>query len=160
MPALVLTTLKIVFLVLLYLFVARAIRVIWLDLGGRAPKRAAPPVAAPVASPTRPAPVRTGPAKGRARSIVVTEEGSRPKTYPLSSEAITIGRAPECTVVIKDGYTSQMHTKIFTRDGQWHVMDLGSTNGTYLNRVKVSDPVPIAPGDEIRLGKTVVEVRK
>ncbi|HEX9697739.1 MAG TPA: FHA domain-containing protein [Actinomycetota bacterium] len=158
MPELVLTSLKFLFLALLYLFVARAVRVIWLDIAGpRAGPRAGRAAAsAPVRS--RPS-ARSGARSGQARSVAVIEEGRAPAVLPLRSEAITLGRADECSAVLQDTYVSQMHTKIFPKDGRWFVMDLGSTNGTYLNRVKVSDPAPIAPGDEVRLGKTVVEVR-
>lgn len=157
MPELVLTSLKFLFLAILYLFVARAVRIIWLDLAGH---RSARPAGAPApvhrAPPTR---ASRGGAKGKPRAVAVTEEGGRPKVLPLGSEAITLGRAAECSVALGDTYVSQMHTKIYPKDGLWFVMDLGSTNGTYLNRVKVGDPMPINPGDEVRLGRTVVEVR-
>lgn len=156
MPELVLTSLKFFFLAILYLFVARAVRIIWLDLAGH---RSVRPGAAP-APVHRAPPARTGrsAAKGKPRAVAVTEEGGRPKVVPLT-DAITLGRADECTVTLGDTYVSQMHTKIYPKDGMWFVMDLGSTNGTYLNRVKVGDPMQINPGDEVRLGRTVVEVR-
>jgi pSer/pThr/pTyr-binding forkhead associated (FHA) protein len=53
-----------------------------------------------------------------------------------------------------------MHARLYAKDGAWFVEDLGSTNGTYLNRMKVTAPSPIAPGDQVRVGKTVLEVRR
>lgn len=159
MPELVLTSLKFLFLAVLYLFVARAVRIIWLDLAGHRGGRSA--VTAGVVRQAPPARAsRGGGGKGgKPRAVVVTEEGGRPQTVPLGADPVTLGRADECTVTLGDTYVSQMHTKIYPKDGLWFVMDLGSTNGTYLNRVKVGDPLPLNPGDEVRLGRTVVEVR-
>ncbi|HVL90561.1 MAG TPA: FHA domain-containing protein [Actinomycetota bacterium] len=155
MPELVLTSLKFLFLALLYLFVARTVRVIWLDIAGPATggRRQA------VAQAPRARPAARGGRGAVPRSIAVVEENKSPKVLPLDQDAITLGRAAECSVALDDTYVSQLHTKIFRKDGAWFVMDLGSTNGTYLNRMKVSDPMPVSSGDEVRLGKTVVEVR-
>jgi len=49
---------------------------------------------------------------------------------------------------------------VFQRDGQWLVEDLGSTNGTFLDRAKVTQPTPVATGTPIRIGKTVLELRR
>lgn len=71
----------------------------------------------------------------------------------------TIGRADDCTLVIEDQYASQVHTRVFASDGSWCVEDLGSTNGTYVNRRKVTGPTVVHRGDRIQLGNVVVEVR-
>jgi pSer/pThr/pTyr-binding forkhead associated (FHA) protein len=73
---------------------------------------------------------------------------------------LTFGRAESCGVQLDDTYVSTLHARLFSKDGTWFVEDLGSTNGTYLNRVKVNSPSPIAVGDEVRVGKTIVEVRR
>ena len=152
MPPLVLTILKIVFLALLYLFVARAVRVIYLDLvGPRVPRAAAPAQAAPQPPRKR---------RGQPKTLVVTEAEGAAKTYPLAQDPLSIGRAEACQVVLGDTYASQMHARVFPKDGSWFVEDLGSTNGTYLNRAKVTAPSEVAPGDEIRIGKTTLEVRR
>lgn len=153
MPPIVLNTLKVIFLVLLYLFILRLIRVVWLDLvGPRAPRPKQQTSAKPGAA-AKP--------RQRPKSVVVTEDGSQSRTYPLSEdEALTIGRGETCQIVLKDTYVSQAHTRIFAKEGTWYVEDLGSTNGTYLNRAKVSDASQLAPGDEVRVGKTVIEVRR
>jgi pSer/pThr/pTyr-binding forkhead associated (FHA) protein len=62
--------------------------------------------------------------------------------------------------VIDDDYASSRHAQLLPRDGTWYVEDLGSTNGTYLDRQKVSAPMPAPLGVPIRVGKTVVELRK
>ena len=149
MPPIVLTTLKYLFLALLYLFIARAVRVVYLDLvGQRVPK--------PRGTRKRQAPARR---RGVPRSVVVTETDKPVRTFPLDNE-LTFGRADNCGVQLDDTYVSTLHARLFSKDGTWFVEDLGSTNGTYLNRVKVTSPSPITVGDEVRVGKTIVEVRR
>lgn len=150
MPPIVLTTLKYLFLALLYLFIARAVRVVYLDLvGPRVPK--------PRGARARP----TGQRRrgGTPRAVIVSEADKPVRTVPLDGE-VTVGRADSCTVQLDDTYVSTLHARLFAKDGTWFVEDLGSTNGTYLNRVKVTSPSPIAVGDEVRIGKTIIEVRK
>lgn len=151
MPPLVLTILKFVFLALLYLFIARAVRVIYLDLvGPRIPR----------ASARQSAPANPRKRRGQPRSLLVTEADGAARTYPMAQEPISIGRAEGCQVVLADTYASQMHARLFPKDGSWFVEDLGSTNGTYLNRAKVTAPSEVGTGDEIRIGKTTLEVRR
>lgn len=151
MPPLVLTILKVVFIALLYLFIARAVRVIYLDLvGPRVPRASAKPAAS--------APARKR--RGQPKSVVVTDGDGAARTYPIAEEPLSIGRAEACQIVLADTYASQMHARIFPKDGAWFVEDLGSTNGTYLNRAKVTGPSEVGPGDEIRIGKTTLEVRR
>jgi pSer/pThr/pTyr-binding forkhead associated (FHA) protein len=150
-PVFVLTILKVLFLALLYLFIARAIRVIYLDLvGPRAPQRAAAPASTP-------APRRK---RAQPRELLVTDADGAARSYPMATEPLQIGRSESCEVILQDTYASQMHARVFPKDGEWFVEDLGSTNGTYLNRAKVSHPSPLGAGDEIRIGKTTLEVRR
>jgi pSer/pThr/pTyr-binding forkhead associated (FHA) protein len=151
-PPLVLTILKFLFLALLYLFIARAVRVIYLDIAGTRVPRAQAPAA------SQPAPRRKP--RARPRSLVVTEGDEPARTYPMEEEPISIGRADACKVILGDTYVSQVHARVFPKDGEWFVEDLGSTNGTYLNRVKVSAPSQVGVGDEIRIGKTTLEVQR
>jgi pSer/pThr/pTyr-binding forkhead associated (FHA) protein len=149
-PPIVLTTLKILFLALLYVFIARAVRIVYLDLvGPRVPK---PQSGRPRSTGTR----RRG---GTPRVITVTEADKPVRTFKLDAE-VTFGRSESSVVQLDDTYVSTLHARIFAKDGTWFVEDLGSTNGTYLNRVKVTSPSPIAVGDEVRVGKTIVEVRR
>jgi pSer/pThr/pTyr-binding forkhead associated (FHA) protein len=152
MPPFVLTVLKIVLLLLLYFFVWRAVRAVVLDLteGPRRERRARP--AEPKARRAR---SRGAPAK----LVVLNDRGGRVSSHRLSG-TIQIGRASSCDIRPDDTYVSQLHAKISNRNGSWVVEDLGSTNGTYLNQRKVTAPTAISPGDRIRVGKTVVEVRK
>jgi pSer/pThr/pTyr-binding forkhead associated (FHA) protein len=82
------------------------------------------------------------------------------QNFPLTDAQITIGRADDATLVLTDDYASTRHARIFPQDGQWIVEDLGSTNGTYLDRQKVTQPTPVPVGVPIRIGKTVLELRR
>ena len=79
-------------------------------------------------------------------------------TYDLAEE-LTVGRAGGCQITLDDTYVSQLHARVFRRDGQLYVEDLGSTNGTYLNRKKVTAPIAIRRGDRLQIGKTVMELQ-
>jgi pSer/pThr/pTyr-binding forkhead associated (FHA) protein len=153
-PQLVLTVLKYTFLALLYLFLARAVRVIYLDLvGPRVPRPAAKQKTRQVAEPPKKR-------KAEPKMLVVSEPDREDRTVPLNSEAVTIGRGESCVVVLGDNYASQFHARVYKEDGGWFVEDMGSTNGTYLNRVKVTEAIPLAVGDQIRIGKTTLEARR
>jgi pSer/pThr/pTyr-binding forkhead associated (FHA) protein len=151
MPVFVLTVLKIAFLALLYFFVWRAVRAVVLDLYGPREQR-------PAVGRSRSRPQRRG--RGAPSKLVVLDAtGNRTSTHKLSG-TLEIGRDPACAIRPNDTYLSQQHARIFNRNGSWLVEDLGSTNGTYLNQQKVTVPSQISPGDRIRVGKTVIEVRK
>ena len=79
------------------------------------------------------------------------------RRYPLADE-LTMGRAAGCDVTVDDSYASQIHARVFRRDDNFLLEDLGSTNGTYLNRQNVSTPTVLKAGDQIQVGSTVYEV--
>ena len=84
----------------------------------------------------------------------------QPNLGPLKVDAhgplITLGRATECTVPIKDRYLSRRHAEIAFAGGAWIVRDLGSVNGTMLNGAKINGTLPLRPGDRITLGDSEV----
>jgi FHA domain len=150
-PPFVLTVLQVVLLALLYFFIWRAVRAVVLDLYGpreRRRTRAEP----------KPRPAKRSRGKPT-RVVVLNEKGGKVSSHRLS-DTLQIGRASTCDIRPTDNYISQLHAKISDRNGSWVVEDLGSTNGTYLNQRKVTIPTEIAPGDRIRVGKTVLEVRR
>jgi pSer/pThr/pTyr-binding forkhead associated (FHA) protein len=154
-PPIVLTLLQGLFLLLLYVFVARAVRAVLRDL------RAAPPTARVAHQRTAPRPAARERPRRQPGELVVHLADSRPKVVALNGGAdVSFGRAGNVTVNLNDPYVSDRHAHVF-HDGQnWVVEDLGSTNGTFLNRVKVTSPTPIAAGDQLGIGKTIVEVRR
>ncbi len=161
MNALTLTLIRLAFLAVLWLFVIAAVGVVRTDLFGSSPRRrrqsrkARPP--RPAAPPRR-APAR--PSRADPHQMVVTAGALAGTTIGLSDTQITIGRADDATLVLADDYASTRHARLFPQDGQWLVEDLGSTNGTYLDRQKVTQPTPVPVGVPIRIGKTVLELRR
>ena len=159
-----LTLIKLAFLAMLWLFVIAAVGVIRADLfGSKAVARAAQRSRS--AKPRRQA-QRSAKPPARVRrdepsKLVVTQGPTAGTTLDLgTTQVITIGRANDATIVVTDDYASSRHARIFAQDGQWIVEDLGSTNGTYLGRTKVTRPTPVPVGVPIRIGKTVFELRK
>jgi hypothetical protein len=157
-PDSLLTILKFCFLALLYLFFLRVVRAVWSEMSGVRVEAAAP---APAARPQRNwgGPGRAGGnsrAGGRLR--VIEPADTKGQTYDLADE-LTVGRAGGCQITLDDTYVSQLHARLFRREGQLYVEDLGSTNGTYLNRKKVTAPIAIRKGDRLQIGKTVMELQ-
>jgi pSer/pThr/pTyr-binding forkhead associated (FHA) protein len=99
--------------------------------------------------------------RGAPTKLVVSEGSLTGTTVALQGQTITLGRAHDSTIVLDDDYASSRHARIYPdRDGQWIVEDLGSTNGTYMDRNRLTTPTPIPLGAPIRIGKTVIELRK
>lgn len=79
-----------------------------------------------------------------------------PIRHALQGSSVSIGRASDCSIPIKDRYLSRKHAEFVAVGGTWLLKDLGSANGTYVNGTRVSDDVPLKPGDRIRLGDTEI----
>jgi pSer/pThr/pTyr-binding forkhead associated (FHA) protein len=95
-----------------------------------------------------------------ARHLVVTEGPLTGARIALSDQPVLIGRADDSTLVLTDDYASTRHARLSQRGSEWYVEDLGSTNGTYLDRVKVTTAVRVPVGTPIRIGKTAIELRR
>lgn len=145
---------KICLLIVLYLFFLRVLRAVWAELKEPKPAVAANAVAAP------PAPAPAAPAKQAPRShlVVIAPDEQRGRTYELLDE-LTIGRAAGCHIALEDRFVSQLHARMFRRDDQCFIEDLGSTNGTLLNDEKVTGPALLSKGDRIRIGNFVMELQ-
>jgi len=160
MNELSLTIIRVAFLAVLWLFVIAAIGVVRTDLlgGPSATTRRGKARQAQAPRPGRPARPPRG--RGSPRVLLVTAGALKGTSLDLSQQQITLGRANDATLVLNDDYASSRHARIFPQDGQWIVEDLGSTNGTYLDRQKVTRPMPVPLGVPIRIGKTVLELRR
>ncbi|MDO0926818.1 FHA domain-containing protein [Streptomyces sp. TG1A-8] len=172
MSELTLTVMRLGFLAVLWLFVIVAVQVIRSDLFGTRvtqrgsrreaarPQQAARHQAAP---PPQRGQQGGGGRRGRnaPTKLVVTEGTLTGTTVALQGQTITLGRAHDSTIVLDDDYASSRHARIYPdQGGRWIVEDLGSTNGTYLDRSRLTTPTPIPLGAPIRIGKTVIELRK
>ncbi|MGY0485548.1 FHA domain-containing protein FhaB/FipA [Streptomyces sp. WG-D5] len=171
MSELTLTVMRLGFLAVLWLFVIVAVQVIRSDLFGtrvtqRGSRRESGRPQAQAARQSAPPQQRQQQGGGRQRrgaptKLVVSEGTLTGTTVALQGQTITLGRAHDSTIVLDDDYASSRHARIYPdRDGQWIVEDLGSTNGTYLDRTRLTTPQPIPLGAPIRIGKTVIELRK
>ena len=93
--------------------------------------------------------------KSRVR-FTVYQPGLSPQQVTLPAENITLGRASDCTIPIKDRFLSRRHAEIINERGTWYVRDCGSVNGTMLNGVKLAETALLHPGDRIALGDSEV----
>jgi hypothetical protein len=160
MSTLTLLLIRLAFLAILWLFVIAAVGVVRTDMFGasRSSRKARRQLKA-AARPARP------PRSGRnnrsePNRLLVTSGALAGTSLGLTGQQITVGRANDATLVLNDDYASSRHARLFPQDGQWIVEDLGSTNGTYIDRQKVTQPTPGPVGVPIRIGKTVLELRR
>lgn len=157
MSELTLTLIKLGFLALLWMFVLAVLSVIRSDLFGakvHSQAAAAVPQNTRTPKPAKPAKKR----KGLPGSLTIADGPQAGVGASLVDEPVIIGRGSDCQIRLDDDYSSTRHARLFLSEGQWWVEDLGSTNGTYLNRRKVSAPMVVSQGDQIQIGSTVMEV--
>src|SRR5690348_12626818 len=147
----VLFFLRAVILILLWGFVIAAIVAVRHDIVGTRPRRQSAP-AQPRAAP---APRASKVNKSAARRLVVVDGDAAGTVVELTGEPITIGRADDSTITLTDDYVSTRHARLVQQEGAWLIEDLGSTNGTYLDRQRVTTATPVTVGQPIRIGKTV-----
>jgi pSer/pThr/pTyr-binding forkhead associated (FHA) protein len=156
MSSLTLLLIRLAFLAILWLFVIAAVGVVRTDMFGTSAKGRKAKRQQQRTRPSRPA--RGG--RSEAHRLLVTAGALAGTSLGLTDQQITVGRANDATLVLNDDYASSRHARLFPQDGQWIVEDLGSTNGTYLDRQKVTQPTPVPVGVPIRIGKTVLELRR
>ncbi|HYD09205.1 MAG TPA: FHA domain-containing protein [Acidimicrobiales bacterium] len=154
MPEPLLRLLQLFVVALVWLFFLRVLRAVWVEVRSTGAGGTAAPSAKPNGGGGRRAGVPRR--KGLPRLVTVEPKERKGRVLDLKDEQ-TLGRAAGCTITLDDTYASQLHARVFTKDGQWFVEDLGSTNGTYLNAKRVSSPLAIKRGDRIKIGATVLE---
>ena len=164
-----LTVIRVAFLCALWLFVLLALVVLRRDL--KAPRAARSATTKPAKTPrksksqvqpTAPIPAAPAPSATAAEARLVIVEGPLAGTsVPLDDNPVTIGRASDSTLVLEDDYVSSHHARIVgSKRGRWQVEDLGSTNGTYIDDDQIKGSAPLEPGSRVRVGTTVLELRK
>lgn len=158
MSELTLTLIKLGFLAVLWLFVLSAVSVIRTDIFGT--KVSTPKPAKGHKQPKPQPPKRSRRARGAPRTLQIIDGPNAGQSVPLGTEPILLGRGTDAAIRLDDDYVSTRHARFATNGEQWFVEDLGSTNGTYIGSQRITSPVPVAIGTSVRLGKTIVELRK
>jgi pSer/pThr/pTyr-binding forkhead associated (FHA) protein len=159
MSALTLTLIRLAFLGLLWAFVLITISVLRSDL--QSPSMGARGAVRPGNRRASTEPRQRGRAGRTPKRVVITQGSLAGTSVPLRDQPITIGRAPDSTIVLDDDYVSHRHAQLTPDNkGRWVLEDLGSTNGTYIDRQRITGPVLVGPGVALRIGKTVLEMRR
>ena len=133
-PDVTLLVVRILFVLLLYLFLAQLLVLLKRDL-------------------------RRAGVRGRARLVVLEAPDGAPAAgtaFELLS-GDRLGRSDPAEVILDDSYVSAAHARLTSRNGTWYVEDLGSTNGTLLNGSRVCRRQPVRPGDTLQLGRTTLQ---
>lgn len=174
--SLTLLVLQLGFLLLMWVFVFAVVFALRSDLFGQRVRKMPPPasaVAAPAPAPAASAPgaatsALTEPVRRQPpladdttpRRLVVTSGPREGMAIDLPDEQLTIGRSSESGLVIRDDYTSTHHARLMLWNDQWVVQDLDSTNGTFLDGVRVTLPTPVPPHVPVTIGTTTFELRR
>ena len=178
MPEELLAIFKVCLLILLYLFFFRVLRAVWTEVNGttsrsstkraakvaakesKRPAKSAAPLsvavgaAAPVAASTA-----TRVADGTPTVLIAREPAHIAGLRYTLQTGMTLGRGTEASVILDDSYLSQQHVAFERRGDGWTVIDLGSTNGTYLNSERVDRSAPLRVGDQVQIGSIVLEAQ-
>lgn len=80
------------------------------------------------------------------------DEGGEHVSIALEGREVIIGRLPDCEIVLAKPYVSRQHARVFRENGAWYVEDLGSSGGTFLNRMPLAQRGTLVDGDEIGIG--------
>ena len=156
MSELTLFLIKISYLAILWIFVLSAISVVRSDMFGARMPATAREAAAPKARRQPKQKAR----KGSPTHVLVVDGANKGERADLAQAPILIGRGADAAIRLDDDYVSTRHARIGTSGGQWFVEDLGSTNGTYIGSARITQPTTLTLGTQVRIGKTLLELRK
>ncbi|MFB9315375.1 FHA domain-containing protein FhaB/FipA [Nocardioides plantarum] len=149
---------RIAYLAILWIFVLAAISVIRSDMFGARVPEAQRTVRAPDAP--KPPKQKASKRRGSPTRVAVTQGSNTGATAGLDRAPILIGRGTDAAIRLDDDYVSTRHARIAASGDQWFVEDLGSTNGTYIGSVRITQPTTITLGTQVRIGKTILELQK
>lgn len=137
MPVLFLNIIKLLFLLLLFLFLWQVTRAVRSHIGSNPGAQV----------------------EGIGAELVVLTGSREALRVRLRAQGHVVGRSPECDIPIDDPYASEFHARVGLQADTVVVHDLGSTNGTYVNGRRVTSPTTVSRGDTVQIGKTTLEVR-
>ena len=159
MSELTLFLIRVAYLAILWIFVLSAISVIRSDMfGARVPEAARADGGRKTKAPkaAKQPPKR----RGSPTHVLVVEGANSGERAELDRAPILIGRGNDAAIRLDDDYVSTRHARIASSGDQWFVEDLGSTNGTYIGNARITQPTTLTLGTQVRVGKTVIELRK
>ena len=136
MPDVILALLRIIFLGLVYLFVWQVARAIGSHLGISVRRR-----------------------RKEGTRVVIIKSDTQKGTDVEVQDVVVLGRSEEADVLLDDPYASDFHMRLVAQESGIVLHDLGTTNGTYVNGRRVTAPTTLRRGDNVQVGKTVMEVR-
>ncbi len=90
--------------------------------------------------------------------LLVRTPGHPPVTFEVTKRRIAIGRSAHNDLCLEDPFASRVHAELRREGPTYWLTDLGSANGTYINGIRIRETVPIAPGDRLQIGETILEV--
>lgn len=156
MSELTLFLIRLAYLAILWIFVLSAISVVRSDMFGARVAESARPIA-PTGRRGSGKPARR---RGSPTHVLVVEGANAGIRAELDQAPLLIGRGPDAAIRLDDDYASTRHARIASADDQWFVEDLGSTNGTYVGSTRITQPTTLTLGTQVRIGKTILELRK
>ena len=172
MSELTLFILRMIFLALLWVFVFAIVYALRSDLFGQRVRRLPAEVASVATFPTPTPPTAAprmpvsdplaAPSSGAAiaHRLVITAGTKEGLEITLPADVLTIGRAGDSGLVIRDDYTSTHHARLVRGSDGWVLHDLDSTNGTFVDGKRVIVPLPLPANTTVTIGTTSFELRR
>jgi pSer/pThr/pTyr-binding forkhead associated (FHA) protein len=158
MSELTLFLIRLAYLAILWIFVLSAISVIRSDMfGARAPAAGREAPRSPKSKKSNKPPTKR---RGSPTHVLVVDGANSGDRADLAQAPILIGRGSDAAIRLDDDYVSTRHARIAANQDQWYVEDLGSTNGTYVGTTRITQPTTLTLGSQVRIGKTILELRK
>jgi Inner membrane component of T3SS, cytoplasmic domain len=157
MSELTLFLIRLAYLAILWIFVLSAISVVRSDMfGARVSATERGDRRGPKPKPSKAPPKR----RGSPTHVLVVDGANAGERADLEHAPILIGRGTDAAIRLDDDYVSTRHARIASSADQWFVEDLGSTNGTYVGTARITQPTTLTLGTQVRIGKTILELRK
>ncbi len=145
--------------VLIFLFFLRVVRAVFVEVRPAGPTRAQRRAQRRAVEEDQ-RPLRETRTRRQLRLEIIEPREREGTIYDLDGE-VTVGRSNGCGIpTTYDSYSSTVHARVYRSGGQIWVEDLGSTNGTFVNSERISQPSRLARGDLLQIGATVFEVRR
>lgn len=161
MSELTLVLIRFAYLAILWIFVLSCISVIRSDMfGARVAREGATRGQSRTERRSKSKAKPAKPRRGVPTQLVIVEGGNKGEAVSLEEAPLLIGRGNDAAIRLDDDYVSTRHARIANSGEQWFVEDLGSTNGTYVGASRISQATAIQLGTQVRIGKTILELRK